>query len=160
MLNHALELGILHGVPLGHYGKMCHLQYANNLTFISIGGLEDLRIFKLILYFFERILGLAVNFQKSCLYASKGGALPDPNGASTLSCACNLLLVTYLRVPIFGRSPHQQGWLCLTQSIKARLVSWKIEFISTGGRLTLTYFVLTVIPNYCMSIFELPKWVI
>lgn len=75
MFNNALAYGILLGVPLETYGKMCHLQYADDLLLFVTEGLEDFRIFKLIIYFFEGISGLSINFHKSCLYSSMYGVL-------------------------------------------------------------------------------------
>lgn len=31
MFNHALESHVLHGVPLGRHGNVCHLQYVDDL---------------------------------------------------------------------------------------------------------------------------------
>lgn len=56
MFNHALELGILYGVPLDNWGKMCHLQYADNFLNIIAAGLEDLIIIKLILFLLKECL--------------------------------------------------------------------------------------------------------
>lgn len=64
MCNHALTSGALLGVPLGNYGRMYHLQYADGLLLVMVGGLEDLRILKLILYLFEGISSLSINFHK------------------------------------------------------------------------------------------------
>lgn len=65
MFNHALEYGVLVGIPLGHFGKMCHLQFADDLLLMMAGGIKDLRIIKLILYLFEGMSGLAINFHKT-----------------------------------------------------------------------------------------------
>lgn len=56
MFNEALDSRILYGVRLGGSGiKMCHLQYADDLLVLTLGGVEDLRIIKLILYEFKRL---------------------------------------------------------------------------------------------------------
>lgn len=76
MFNHTLVLGIPLGVPLGIHEKMCYLQYTNNLLLITTRGLEDLRIFKLIIYLFKGTSGFLINFHKSYLYTIKIGTLP------------------------------------------------------------------------------------
>lgn len=68
MFNHALKSVILYGVSLDNWGKMCHLQYTDVLLVIIAGGLEDLRIIKFILFLFEGMSGLTINFHKSCLF--------------------------------------------------------------------------------------------
>ncbi|XP_039114040.1 uncharacterized protein LOC120249550 [Dioscorea cayenensis subsp. rotundata] len=77
MFNNALNSGILYGVALGGTGiRMCHLQYADDLLILTNGGVEDLRIIKLILYLFECISGLKVNSDKTCLYAAMRNQIP------------------------------------------------------------------------------------
>ena len=58
MFSHALNSGILYGVPLGECRKMCNLQYADDLLILSAGGKEDLRVIKFILFLFEGMSGL------------------------------------------------------------------------------------------------------
>ena len=64
MFSHALPYGAFLGVLLGRWGKMCHFQYKDNLVLITASGLEDPRIFKLIIFLFEGISSLAINFLK------------------------------------------------------------------------------------------------
>lgn len=73
MFNHALESRVLVGVPLGNLGKMCHLQFANDLLILMAEGIEDLQIIKLILYLFEGMSGLAINFHKTCIFSTSMG---------------------------------------------------------------------------------------
>lgn len=65
MFTNALATGILYGVPLGNQGKMCHLQYADDMLLITTRGVEDLRIFKLFLYLFEGISRCQSTFIKA-----------------------------------------------------------------------------------------------
>lgn len=102
MFKHALESGVLIRVPLGNFGKMCHLQYTDNLLVMTTGVIEDLIIIKLILYLFKGMSGLAINFHKTCLYSSSSGQLLGDALAKTLSCSKGLLPVTYLGLPLSG----------------------------------------------------------
>ncbi|XP_039144849.1 uncharacterized protein LOC120282161 [Dioscorea cayenensis subsp. rotundata] len=161
MFNHALNTGILHGIPLGGSGvKMCHLQYADDLLVMSTGGAEDLRIIKLILYVFEGLSGLAINSEKTCLYTSQKNLEPQAFLARTLHCSVGVLPLTYLGIPISGGKPRKQDWDILINKVRSRLEIWKSKFLSLGGRLTLLNSVLIVIPTYWMSLFKLPCWVI
>lgn len=53
MFERALNSHVLIRVPLGKFGAKCNLHYADGLLVLTTGGLEDLRIIKLILYVFE-----------------------------------------------------------------------------------------------------------
>lgn len=93
---HALKSQILVGVPLGDFGRRCNLHYADDLLVMTTGGLEDLRIMKLILYVFKGISGLEANYTKMCLYSCKLGETPDDAAAGTLNYAVGSLPVNYL----------------------------------------------------------------
>lgn len=64
MFAHALRSKVLVGVPLGELGSRCNLHYVDDLLVLTTGGLEDLRIVKLILYVFMGMTRLATNFSK------------------------------------------------------------------------------------------------
>lgn len=116
MFSHALRSRILIGVPLGDLGSRCNLHYADDLLILTTGGLEDLRIVKLILYIFEGMSGLAANFSKTCLYSTSLGVLPDRDAAETLSCERGLLPVIYLG--ILFRVEDQENKIGKVSSLK------------------------------------------
>lgn len=72
IFTNGLQSKILVGVPLGEFGSMCNLHYADDMLILSTGGLEDLRIIKVILYVFEGLSGLKTNFAKTCMFSSIG----------------------------------------------------------------------------------------
>lgn len=72
---------------------------------MTTSGLEDLRIVKLILYLFEGVSCLEANFSKTCLYSSKLGETLEVAAPKTLNCVVGSLPITYLGLPISGRSP-------------------------------------------------------
>lgn len=159
MFAHALQSKILVSVPLGEFGSICNLYYADDLLIVTMGGLEDLRIIKLMLYVFEGLSGLEVNFAKTCLFSCSSGSLPEDEAAMTLSCSVGLFPVTYLGIPISGRRTRRQDWEGLIKKVRRRLASRKASHLSLGGRLTLVNSVLSAIPTYWMSIFRLLCWV-
>ena len=103
MFTHAILFGVLIGVPLGPLGRISHLQFIDDLIIFSTGGFENLQIIKLILYLYEGISGLTINFNKSYLFSTKFGFQPSAATATTLNCANNYLPLTYLGVPLSGR---------------------------------------------------------
>lgn len=134
MFKHALNFKVLVGVPLVEFGNRFNLHFADDLMVFTTGGLEDLRIVKLILLVFEGLSGLVTNFSKT-LFSSKLGTIPDDTAANTLSCAVGSLPVMYMGLPISGRRPRKQDWEGLILKVKQRLSSWKVRHLSLGGRL-------------------------
>lgn len=65
-------------------------------------------VIKLILYLFEGMSGLSINFSKMCLYSTQMNQLPDVALAQALNYSTILLPLTYLDVPILGRRPRQE----------------------------------------------------
>ncbi|XP_039145636.1 uncharacterized protein LOC120282866 [Dioscorea cayenensis subsp. rotundata] len=104
--------------------------------------------------------GLETNFAKTCLFSSDPHQLPDERTANTFCCSVSRLPVTYLGIPISGRRPRNHDWRSLIDKIKSRLSTWKSNYLSIGGRLTLLNSVLSSLPTFWMSMFCLPKWVI
>lgn len=108
MFKYALDSRILVGVPLGPFKNRCNLHYANDLLVLTTGGLEDLRIVKLILYLFEGMSGLHVNYFKTCLYSVRMGVLPEEATTGIMNCHVGVLQVTYLGIPISGGRPRKK----------------------------------------------------
>lgn len=138
MFKHALDSKILIGVPLGEGDRCCNLHYANDLLIITTGGLEDLRIIKLMLFLFNGMTGLATNFAKTSFYLSRWGKFPDQAAVDTLQYAVGMLPVTYLGLPISGRRPRRQYWEVIISKVRRRLASWKGLHLSLGVGLHLS----------------------
>lgn len=106
MFNNTQNSGILHGISLGDRGdKMCHLQFVDDLLVMMTRGWEDLRIINLILYLFEGLSRLKVNFNKICLYSAKKNLEPQVYLARTLHYISDTLSLVYLGVLISGGRP-------------------------------------------------------
>lgn len=148
MFNHILDSHILHGVPLERFGNLCHLQYVDDLIILLAGESKDLRNIKLILFLFEGISRLAINFSKTCLFPRELRVSPSLVDLATLNCSTNVLPISYLGIPIAGRRSRRQDWEFLIQKIKDRLTSWKVNLVSLGGRLTLINSILSALPTY------------
>lgn len=121
MFSHALSSGVLVGVPNGEFGARCNLHFANDLLVLTSGGLEDLRIVKLILLVFKGMSGLVTNFGKTCLYMSNRNMLPYVRAAYTLSCQVGILPITYLGVPFSGARTQRQDWENLILKVRSRI---------------------------------------
>lgn len=85
---------------------MYNLHYTDDFLILSTGGVEDLRIIKLLLYLFEGMSGLETNFAKTYLFSSRLDQLPSTAESLTLNCAAGYLPVTCLGIPISNRRPR------------------------------------------------------
>lgn len=61
------------------------------------------------------------------------GAIPQEEVAAMLNCQVDIILVTYLGVPITGRRPRWQDWDGFFQKVRRRLSSWKAQHLILGG---------------------------
>lgn len=94
------------------------------------------------------------------MYSTTYGFQLNATSATILNCNRDYLLLTYLGVPLLGRCPRRQDWLKLILMSRARLTFWKANYLSLRGCLTLLNSILTSIPTYCVSVFQLPIWII
>lgn len=127
----------------------------DDLLILIMGGREDLRIIKLILYTFELMSGLKVNSDKTCLYSSHRNLELHFFFSRMIHSNVGSLPLTYLGITISSGRPRRQDWDILLNKIISRLVTSKSKLLSLDGRLTLVNSVLTAIPTYWMSIFKL-----
>lgn len=96
MFDNALNSHVLIGNPLGEYGSICNLHYADDQLVLTVGGAEDLRVIKLILLVFEGLSGLETNFSKTCLCSTNLNQLLWVREAKTVNCDVGLLPVIYV----------------------------------------------------------------
>src|SRR6266540_5160824 len=66
----------------------------------------------------------------------------------------------YLGIPIHFKRLKNSDWKKVEERIEKRLSSWKGKHLSIGDRLTLINSVLSSLPMYMMSFFEVPKCVL
>ena len=81
---------------------MSHLQYVDDLLVLIVGGIDDLRIIKLILNLFEGMSGLAINFHKTSIFSTTTGQLAKDPLVQTLSRSKGMLPSIYLGCPYLG----------------------------------------------------------
>ena len=62
-----------------------------------------------------------------------------------------------LGIPVHFRRLSNKDWTRIQERVEQRLSSWKGKNLSTGGRLMLINSVLSSLPMYMMSFFEIPK---
>ena len=76
---------------------------------------------------------------------------------AVFGCKVGNLPTTYLGLPL--RAPHNscRVWDVVEERFKRNLATWKKQYLSKGGRLTLIKSTLSNIPIYFMSLFVIPR---
>ena len=121
---------------------------------------ERARNMKLILSTFEQLSGLKINFHKSEIFCF--GKAKDYKGfySQLFGCGEGKFPFRYLGLPIHTRRLSNKDWQIIENRIEKKLSGWKGKLLSVGGRLVLINSVLSSLPMFMMSFFELPKGVL
>lgn len=131
------------------------LQYADDTVLCIEHDQEKTVNSKLLLYIFEMMSGLKINFLKSEVFIVGG----DNNIASFYSdlfnCQVGSLPMKYLGVPVTFSNLKNVDWDFLDAKIIKKLDNWVCDSTTSGGRLTLLDACLSGIPYYYMSMFLL-----
>jgi len=136
------------------------LHYADDTFLLVLGDVISLISLKLILCEFEMITGLKINFNKSYIYNLSRCKEVGMRAAAILNCNLSSLSFTYLGLLIKATSLTKEDWQPLIERVEQRLVTWKGNALSRGGRFIPVNSVLFSIPLYFMSLYYLPEWVI
>jgi len=114
---------------------------------------------KIIIYAFEQLSGLKINFYKSEIFCFGEAKNCKSQFMELFGCNPSTFLICYLGIPIHYRKLSNNDWMRVQEIFGKRLSSWKGKNLSIGGRLMLIYSVLRSLPMYMMSFFEIPKGV-
>ena len=112
---------------------------------------------KLLLYLYEQLSCLKINFEKSEVLMISQDEGKSLRYAELFNCAVGQWPMKYLGVPVCGSRLHIKDWLPLDEKLTKRLGGWQGNSLSFGGRLTLLNSCLSSIPIYSMSLYMLPK---
>lgn len=69
------------------------------------------------------------------------------------------LPICYLGLPLGSRFKNKEVWDSVVDRMCKKLASWKAQFLSRGGRVTLIKAALASIPVYFFSLFVIPSQV-
>ena len=143
------------GVPYqiltwGALSSIRSLLFANETLIFYKVSIYDITNLKLILYLFEDVSGLGINFAKSSLiyfgkYPNKGHFL-----APCLDCTVDTLPVKHLGVPIKYCRLNKRDWQPLLDKLSSMqaLTTWKNKLLLVGDRVTLVNYLLTALPYF------------
>ncbi|KAF5476686.1 hypothetical protein F2P56_003400 [Juglans regia] len=159
MISAAVTHGFMAGFPIGDPNKgiitLSHLLFADDTLLFCEADRDQLRALKALLLCFEAASDLKVNFDKSEL-VPVGNVSNTRQIASILGCKVASLPMTYLGLPLGAAVRASSIWDPVIEKIERKLEGWKRLYLSKGGRLTLIKSILSNLPTYFLSLFQLP----
>ena len=75
-------------------------------------------------------------------------------------CEVSFTPFRYLGIPMSHHKLNNSDWNAVVQRFEKKLSGWKEKYMSSGGRLVLINYVLSSLPLFMMSFFEVPKEVL
>ena len=136
------------GIPL--------LQYADDTTFFIQGSEIAARTLSLMMEVFTDFSGLQLNRAKSAIVGFGLAAEELSCCAKILATPIGTLSIRYLGLPLTDRHLRTQDWQPVMAKVESRLSGWRGRLLSQGGRLILVKSVLSALPTFFMSVFQMP----
>ena len=133
-----------------------HLLYADDTIIFCDANAEQLMYLRWTLMWFEAFSGLKINLVKSEIIPL--GRVDNVEAlAAELGCGVGSLPIKYLGLPLGAPHRASRVWDSIEEKFRNRLSSWKKQYISKGGRLTLIRSTLSSLLIYFLSLFRIPK---
>lgn len=125
MLNKAISKGHVKGV-LDHLipGGISHIQYADDTVLMIAGSDQSVKNLKLILYYFEWLTGLKINFHKSEVLVFGFPQSEKERLANMLNYAFEELPMKYLGIPISDHHLSMVQWGPLLLLLRKCIKGW------------------------------------
>uniref|UniRef100_A0A453BTU3 Reverse transcriptase domain-containing protein n=1 Tax=Aegilops tauschii subsp. strangulata TaxID=200361 RepID=A0A453BTU3_AEGTS len=133
------------------------LQYADDTIICLEHDVEKALNLKLLLYMFELMSGLKVNFQKSEIMTIGGDTDIDSKYAEIFNCEIGHFPIKYLGMPVSFTTLKDSVWEFIVDKYLKCFGSWIGNAASSGGRLTLLTSVLSLLSLYHMSMWLMSK---
>ena len=156
LLGRVREGGYLFGFKvLGRNGEgleISHLLFVDDILIFCETTFSQMTYLSWLLMWFEAILSLKINLDKSELIPI-GKVSNVMKLATIFCCRVGVPLTTYLGLPLGAAHNSMVAWDGVEERFRKRLVMWKRQYISKGGRLTLIKSTLASLPIYFMPLF-------
>jgi len=108
---------------------------------------------KFLLYYFEWMSGLKINYHKSEVIAFGVSSEEQNRIANMLNCKVGSLPMTYMGLPISDSNLGVHSFEGIVEKMRKKLQPWKGKNLSSGGRLVLTNSSMSSLPIYMMVMF-------
>ena len=159
LLNRTTDGNYLFGTKMadgrGEELVISHLLYVDDTLLFCKADNDELKFISWILMWFEAVSGLKINIIKSEILPI-GPVANMEELASELGCKVGSLPTTYLGLPLGAKHKALSVWDSVEERFWKRLASWKLQYISKGGRATLIRSSLSRLPIYHLSLFRAP----
>jgi hypothetical protein len=156
MLDKARLSGQIKGlVPHLVEGGLSHLQYANDIVIFLALEEQSILHTKFLLYCFENMSGLKVNYQKSDVIVVGGSEEDQSNVAVLFNCNIGNLPMKYLGVMISDKHMSSSDVDYVHLKVEKKLPTWQSVGLTSGRKAVLIQSCLSSIPNYTMGIYML-----
>jgi hypothetical protein len=160
LISRAKEDGQVDGlIPHLVDGGVSILQYADDTIIFMQHDLEKALNMKLILCIFEQLSGLKINFHKSEFFCFGKEKDDEEIYSNIFCCEIGAFPFRYLGIPIHYRKLKNGEWKLIEDRCETKLANWIGKLLSYRDRLVLINSVLTSLPMFMLSFFELPKGV-
>lgn len=144
-----------HIIPKG----VAILQYADDIIICLKDDLEGAINLKLLLYMYEKMSGLKINFEKSEVLIIGGDNNIACQYANIFNCQMGEIPLKYLGVPVSARRLRVVHWKNMEEKYYKKIDVWQGNSLTIGGRKWLINSSLANVPTYHMSMFLLLKTV-
>lgn len=134
------------------------LQYADDMLIFDKADECNISALKVLLYFFELILTIFINFQKSLVVPIGHDHSLLRYYVVRLNYSLFDLPGCYLGLPLRDGKLSRSDWMPLVQKFEYRPSPWKGNYHSFGGRLVLSKVFFLDLPIYYKSLFKFPSW--
>ncbi|XP_024636360.1 uncharacterized protein [Medicago truncatula] len=159
MMTAATEANMFTGYSIGSNTPIVisHLQFVDDTLLLGVKSRANVRAFRAVLFLFEAMSGLKVNFDKSLLVGVNIDESWVHEATYVLSCKIGRLPFIYMGLLIGSDARYLIFWEPVIYCIKAILSVWKSRNMSFSGHLTLLQSFLSSLPVYTLSFFRTPS---
>ena len=158
LCNRAQSEGSLQGISVARGSpRLNHLLFADDTMFFIRASKESSEALKRILTQYEEASGQCINTDKSSItFSKRTPSLLKDTVKDNLSVQNEGGTGKYLGLPeLFGRKKRDL-FASIVDRIKQKAAGWSNRFLSTAGKMTMLRSVLSPIPSFAMTCFQLP----
>ncbi|WMV14557.1 hypothetical protein MTR67_007942 [Solanum verrucosum] len=157
MLDKAKQMQWISGFDVGRVNpvNISRLLYADDTLIFCGADRNQVFFFKSNFVYFEAISGLHINMFKRIMYPINVVNNMEEL-TEILGCGIGSFSTTYQGLPLGDNFKSSSIWSGVVEEFEKKLASWRMQYLSMGGRLTKINSVLGSIPTNSMSLFPLP----
>ena len=136
-------------------GLLIKAGFADDTLIFCNANIDQMLILRMVLIWFEDVLGLKVNLGKSELVVV-GAVHNFELLVAVLGCKQGSLPMKYLGLPLGAKFKDKTIWNPILEKMERKLAGWKKLYLSKGGRVILIKSTLSNLPTYFLSLFPIP----